>query len=322
MHTSPAQEASAAQRRLWQAKHVTQRTLWRLLETTRLYRPLARLRRNVALVLYYRAVDCEWMPIAPDNILPAATFRRQLEYLKRHKNVVSLEDCLDHLDRHGRPPDNSVVITFDDGFSCCREVAAPILHELSLPATFFVIPGFTESEAPKWDDFLRAVCEPFDKWIIRQPAAALEEELARWRRRGDPVRVAEVTRLLCRGMLTFAQMRELQEMGFSIQSHGLEHWYLSSQTPEVQEREIAGSKRILEQRLGSAVRYFSVPFSYPGSFDQETVRLLQHHGYEGSFGGHVGYLSARSDRYAMPRIVIHRGVSFERFRLMVSGWYL
>jgi peptidoglycan/xylan/chitin deacetylase (PgdA/CDA1 family) len=316
---SPAQEADAATRRSWHVKHLLRRALWDVLMATRLYVPLSRLRRHHATVLYYRAVGCHGLPIAEDNVLSVEVFRQHLDYVKQTKNVVSLDHCLDHLERFGQPPPNSLVLTFDDGFACCHDVVAPILEEYGFPATFFVIPGFTESPRPKWDDFLRALSEPFDKWIIRSPAGAIEAEMERLRRVVDPARVDEVTRQLCQGMLTFAQMRSLVDRGFQIQSHGFEHWFMSSQTRAIQKREVAESKRVLEERLGVPVRTFSVPFGYPGSFNQDTVDLLRKHGYTASFGGHVGYLSARSDRLAMPRIVIHRGIDFDRYRLIVSG---
>lgn len=135
----------------------------------------------------------------------------------------------------------------------------------------------------------------------------------------DPVALRRVADGLRQGMLTWQQMGELLEMGFAVQSHGLRHWYLSAQTPQVQEEEIAESKRQIEERLGTRVRHFSCPFGYPGSFDAVTTRLLWEHGYEASFGGHWGTLGSESDLWALPRMVVHRGIDFRRFQLFVSG---
>lgn len=319
---SPTAEASPLVRLRWRAKHAVKSTVNSLLETTQLHRSLGRLSRNRAAVLFYRAVGFDWLPICSDSIIEEAVFRRQMEYLAEHKRVISLETLVDAIRTEGSPPPDAVVLTFDDGFVSNHDVVAPILAELGLTATFFVVVGFTESEQPKWDDYLRALSKPYDKWAIRQPADAIEALLESTRAAAEPTYAEQVERDLRRGMLTFEQMRSLVDAGFSVQSHGYKHWYLSSQSYACQEREISESKRILESRLGVEVKFFSVPFGYPGSFDADTVELLREHGYVASFGGHEGYLTARSDLYAMPRLVIHRGVDFERFRLLVSGCYV
>lgn len=323
MRPSPASEASTATRFLWATKHALKSSLNTTIQSTGLYRPMARLRGNRATVLFYRAVgEPDSLPICSSNIIPTEEFRRQMRYLAEHRHVVSLTECLDAIDSTGAPPEKATVLTFDDGFACIHGVVAPILQEYGLPATFFVVTGFTETEDPKWDDFLRGVCDPFDKWIIRSTAQELDTHLESIRSTGDPELIAHVTRRLREAMLTFDQMRELDASGFSVQSHGFKHWYMSSQSRDCQEVEIERSKQILEKEIGQPVRYFSVPFGYPGSFNRETVELLQEHGYEASFGGHLGYLTPRSDRFAMPRFPMNNGVDFERFRLIASGCYI
>lgn len=320
-YTSPAQEAGSTQRLIWAVKNTARGLIWRTLEQTGAHRLMAPFRSNNCLILYYRAVfdGPHQLPIDSDNVLDADVFEKQMVYLKAHRRVISLGECFDHWQKHGAPPRKSAVITFDDGFACCRTVAAPILKSLDLPATFFVIPGFTESDEPKWDDFLRQVTPDFRKWIIRSTHDEIRREMDRLRETVDADMVSSVEERLREGMLTWEQMSELLEMGFSVQSHSQEHWYLSSQSEEVQRREIVDSKTHLEEKLGPEVRFFSIPFGYPGSFNSTTLALLQRHGYAAAFGGHRGYLTAKSDPYAMPRIVIHRGFTFPRFQAAVSG---
>ena len=81
-------------------------------------------------------------------------------------------------------------------------------------------------------------------------------------------------------------------------------------------------RRVIDLRYILAGQNGEPPFGYPGSFSEDTVELLKKHGYTASFGGHEGYLTSRSDRFALPRIVIHRGIHSERFRLIVSGCQL
>jgi peptidoglycan/xylan/chitin deacetylase (PgdA/CDA1 family) len=66
-------------------------------------------------------------------------FLCRLKYLKRHHNVIALRDYL-VARRSGKPlPRHSVILTFDDGLRNFLTVAAPILKELDLPATMFLV---------------------------------------------------------------------------------------------------------------------------------------------------------------------------------------
>jgi len=48
----------------------------------------------------------------------------------------------------GDPPDDAAALTFDDGWADALTIAAPLLHELGVPATFYICPGlFGNSEA-------------------------------------------------------------------------------------------------------------------------------------------------------------------------------
>ena len=49
----------------------------------------------------------------------------------------------------GQPiPRNAFVLTFDDGYECVYTNAWPILKELQIPATIFVITGLLDTNAP------------------------------------------------------------------------------------------------------------------------------------------------------------------------------
>ncbi|MBI5091417.1 MAG: polysaccharide deacetylase family protein [Candidatus Hydrogenedentes bacterium] len=66
------------------------------------------------------------------NVTPEA-FRAQMEWLHANCPVVTLDDHV--LSKNG------VAITFDDGYRDNLVNAAPVLHELGLPATVFMIAG-------------------------------------------------------------------------------------------------------------------------------------------------------------------------------------
>ncbi len=82
-------------------------------------------------ILMYHSIDPSGSVISVDP----ATFRRQAEWLAGGPvRVVPLEE----LGRQA-PEDDAVALTFDDGFANFGEVAAPLLLDLQLPATLFVV---------------------------------------------------------------------------------------------------------------------------------------------------------------------------------------
>jgi hypothetical protein len=78
-----------------------------------------------------------------------AQFRRRLELLARIGTPIGMEELMRGLDGAPLPP-NPVMITFDDGYRSCHDVALPILRELGIPATFFVSTSFVTERRMYW----------------------------------------------------------------------------------------------------------------------------------------------------------------------------
>ncbi len=71
------------------------------------------------------------------STVSTAAFREQMEFLKQHYCVVSLEEAVNGV---GSPrcARRLVAVTFDDGYRDNATIAAPILRSLGLTACFFV----------------------------------------------------------------------------------------------------------------------------------------------------------------------------------------
>jgi peptidoglycan/xylan/chitin deacetylase (PgdA/CDA1 family) len=70
-----------------------------------------------------------------NSFVPRETFRAQMEFLARRRNVVPLDQLVDGVFPTARA---TVAITFDDGYRSVLTDAAPILREYEFPATVFV----------------------------------------------------------------------------------------------------------------------------------------------------------------------------------------
>ncbi len=76
----------------------------------------------------------------PSYVLSVSKFREQMQYLHANGfNTVTLQDVLDGT---GSQEQNSVVLTFDDGWMSNYTNAFPIFNNMGLTATIFVITDF------------------------------------------------------------------------------------------------------------------------------------------------------------------------------------
>ena len=78
-----------------------------------------------------------------------AQFRRQMEMLARYGTPIGIDELVRALD--GAPlPKNPVMVTFDDGYRSCHDVALPILRAVGMRATFFVATGYINDRRLYW----------------------------------------------------------------------------------------------------------------------------------------------------------------------------
>lgn len=117
------------------------------------------------------------------------------------------------------------------------------------------------------------------------------------------------------GYLSQSQLGELHEAGMKIGSHGLRHrdWRRLSDG-ELRE-ELVGSRRALEELLGSQVDQAACPF---GSYDRRVLHGLREAGYRKVYNSDGG--SARVGAWLSPRNTVHREQTLEHWvALAASG---
>jgi Predicted xylanase/chitin deacetylase len=108
---------------------------------------------NKAVILMYHHFDDHETP----DTISLAHFREQIAALEdKGYNFISLEQLRDFLDGKQELPPNAVAITFDDGYQSVYKYAYPVLTELNIPASCFLIVknvGATAHQIPKltWD---------------------------------------------------------------------------------------------------------------------------------------------------------------------------
>lgn len=72
---------------------------------------------------------------------PPQRFRRQVIYLKKQGfEFYTASELINHFQRHEEFPTRAVALTFDDGWQDNYTNAFPVLRELGIKATIFIIP--------------------------------------------------------------------------------------------------------------------------------------------------------------------------------------
>lgn len=103
----------------------------------------------------------------------------------------------------------------------------------------------------------------------------------------------------------WGDLRELEQQGVSIQSHGMSHRGFSELSLTEQEEELCRSKAILEAGLEKPVAVFSFPYGDAGSDPPAVGRLLQRTGYRAAclYGGGVNAVPL-ADLYHLARVAM------------------
>lgn len=112
--------------------------------------------------------------------------------------------------------------------------------------------------------------------------------------------------------ITWEQVKEMHNNGFTFGSHTLSHVSLSKITNEEAEYQLVKSREAIEWRIKKPVKYFAHP---GGFYNQTTSQLLQKSGYRAAFTVNLGRAKADNDVFAMKRIPI-----FESANVFRSFW--
>jgi peptidoglycan/xylan/chitin deacetylase (PgdA/CDA1 family) len=198
---------------------------------------------------------------SPLKIAPRL-FAEQMEWLKANARVAPLEEVVDCLTESKPLPARTVVLTFDDGFADFYTHAAPVLRRTRMPAIVFLPTAF---------------CGGTNRWP-GQPGWVEEQRLMSW-----------------------DQLRELAEEGFSFGAHSVTHPDLCRTAEPALEREIAGSKSEIEQQTGHNVKFFCYPY---GRSDERVRHAVSRH-YRAACSTRTAMLAAGADLFALPRVDAH-----------------
>jgi peptidoglycan/xylan/chitin deacetylase (PgdA/CDA1 family) len=208
-------------------------------------------------------------------------FEKQLLYLQDNFKIIRLMELVKNL-KDGKLIRGSAVITFDDGYVDNLTNALPILEKLKIPATVFVTAGKIGSSGPfYWDE----------KTNKKDQGRAM----------------------------TMAELKEFAKNPLiEIGAHTMTHPNLATLTVEKQRYEIAESKKILENIIGTSITSFSYPFGGRGDFNDETMKMAEQAGFNVACATIIGNVKNSSSLFAVPRRIV-RNWDISTFRNYIKS---
>jgi peptidoglycan/xylan/chitin deacetylase (PgdA/CDA1 family) len=233
-------------------------------------------------------------------------FRAVLAALTKAGGVpVGMDDVLRAWESGGALPPRAFVVTFDDGFANNLEVAAPILADMRIPATFYVTTGFIEENRMSWVDRAETALEdaapgrltlPWGERRFSDDAGkiAVLAEMRTMIKSDRRLDGDEIATLVQRSVgleptfsgdgpldrkLTWAETRALaQTEGFLVAGHSHTHAILSHLDSDALEREISLSLALLAEKAGVRNRHYAYPEGLTQHYSPAVIQMLQAYG--------------------------------------------
>jgi peptidoglycan/xylan/chitin deacetylase (PgdA/CDA1 family) len=235
--------------------------------------------RTLRVLMYHKIND---LPGNPTTV-PTAVFDGQMAFLgELGYRPVDLDAVFAHYTERRPLPPKAVLITFDDGYRDNLENAAPILRRYGYPAVLFVPLAYVSNSLP----------------------LPHEEPLA--------------SRGVLNRTLDWEGLRELEQNGIRIESHGIGHRPLADLEVDEAAREIVLSKLRLEERLGRRVRAFAYVKGSEAHYRPVHLSLLRQAGYDVAFTSISGANGPQTDPLQLHRYNVEPYPP-RTFELVLSG---
>jgi peptidoglycan/xylan/chitin deacetylase (PgdA/CDA1 family) len=233
-------------------------------------------------------------------------FAKFIKELKACGHPMSMAEVAEHHQARKPYPPKSFAITFDDGFENNYSVAAPILKELNVPATFYITTGFIEKNGMSWIDRIEYCLEntsagelkfSWDNkaYPFRTPAEKIRilRYLRNHVKNDSSIQVDDLVSQIfdqCKLpevqsnqdpldlKMNWQQVRELSEDScFIVGGHSHRHAILSFLEPEELKSEIGTSLDLLKNN-GVKTQHYSYPEGMRHCYSEQVIQVLKEYG--------------------------------------------
>ena len=260
-------------------------------------------------------------------------FEKVIKEFSEFGNVISMDELI-LLQKKGEGiKERSFIVTFDEGFANNLEIAAPILREYNIPATFYVTTDFIDNNSMSWIDRIEYVIEKTEvksislSWLrenvniennlnkiealdeIRRYVKSnsnfnVNEFISQLYQQLDEIEVFSSDDILDRKM-NWEELKELNSYPlFTIGGHTHSHPIMAFLSDEKLEDEVSKCLNLLKSKAEISATHFSYPEGQSNHYNENVIRKLKEKGIiccPSAIDG-VNYLS--EDLFNLKRITI------------------
>ena len=217
--------------------------------------------------------------------LAVEAFTEQIQWLARRYDIVSLGEMVQRLSS-GRSLRGLAALTFDDGYDGVFTQAWPVLRQLGVPATVFVVSDRPDRQEAFW-------------WDRPPPGPTASAPLPRSHRPAG-----------------WDSIRAAARDGLDIGVHTATHASVNQLDDAELEREVVASRDTVRQKTGASAEFFAYPYGLWNARARDAVHAA---GYRGAVTLDYGLVTGRADPWALRRINIPAGISMPAFEAWVAG---
>lgn len=258
------------------------------------------------------------------DAMPEELFEKQLIWIKRYFNPISLAEGVE-LQKRGCLPKRSVVITVDDGYEDIYNVIFPLLKKHELTATFFISTSGV-NKGSLWDDIIISAVLGVDITTEKLSFVNNTYHISTYNQRLECIKsIISITKykaledrekliqqlLIETGktsakhdFLSEQQIKLLHKEGMGIGAHTVNHPILTCESDLTAKEEMLQSKVILENIIGQQVDYLAYPNGKKGiDFTYTHEKFAKECGFKGAFSTDLGGINiVEEGLYSLKRL--------------------
>lgn len=287
-------------------------------------------------VVFWHGIDANVNLALYPEIFSVEVFKKQVNYLRRHYDIISVqefdrrlaEDCFT-----GR----EMMLTFDDGYANNLYIVEPILSRYNLPFTVFistdnittgdfypttvnrmitraagldklVLPSINQEFEMPTDADRAATCRLIGKMLKTSPLDEVKTILGDLR---NNISIEEWEKLKqrfeCVRPMNWEEVQALsRKENVTIGSHCM--WHIlchERQAPEEVERQLTGSKQVIEERLQLPCDYFAYPNGNYTEFSNNCAKSIYRLGFAADQKTEV----CKEQSHELPRILAYLDIN-------------
>lgn len=218
--------------------------------------------------VFYFAYRHRLRVLAYHDVTDPVLFLKQVSYLQKKYNVISVDQLKAALIANKKLPKYSILITFDDGDYSVLEKGLPILEKFKFPAILFIITELIGTSKNFWWENVKKVYR-----TNKNSSKELRKKLCQLKNISNKKRVKELERfeIGTKKQLSIEDLKELNDHKILIANHSHSHPMFNKCTKEEICIELKNSS-IFFKKLGFGD--YGI-FAYPnGNYDEESERLI------------------------------------------------